>query len=292
MTKKAKKPLKLTPKRSPPPPPTNPHRRKWLWVTLAAGATGFGLHVGVQELRRAAAALPENRLHSSMIRVTPQPSWVTINLTEKILADAELDLSSAKLTDRDLPARLAAAFERSPWVSSVRVKAGVRVLDIDAEYRKPVLSAPWRDWACYLSADGVVLPPDPETDKQAFRRCLILELPDGSEPPKVGQRFTEPSVLAAARLAESLGDAVERLKLTSISTKADGQITLTTKGGSKILWGSMSAADDASDVRRKLALLETAADAKHQLDGPGSPLIYDLTTDARSLVGQPLAPKR
>jgi hypothetical protein len=95
--------------------------------------------------------------------------------------------------------------------------------------------------------------------------------------------------LAAARLAELLGEAVERMRLSSVSASADGRITLTTLGGSKIEWGMASSSDD--EVARKLALLETACDAKHRLDGPGAPLRYDLTAQARSLVGQPLAPK-
>ena len=290
MTKKAKKAPRTAAKRPTSPAPANPKLRKLLWVTLAAAATGLGLHAGVQGLREAAGALPENKLNRSMLQVTPQPSWVTVDLTEKILADADLDLSSAKLTDRDLLRRVAAAFEGSPWVKTVRIKSGVRVLHVEVEYRKPVLSIPWKDWACYLSSDGVVLPPDPETDKQAFRRCLILELPSDSEPPKVGQRFTDPSVLAAARLAELLGEAVERMRLLSITASADGRITLSTKGGSKVEWGRTSSSDD--DVARKLALLETACDARHRLDGPGAPLRYDLTADVRSLVGQPLAPKK
>ena len=292
MTKKTKKPIKAAPKAVGKRPATVVlanvlPRRKLLWVSLAAAATGLGLHASVQGLRAVAGSLPENRLRQSMLHVSPQPPWVTVDLTAKILADAGFDLSAATLTDRNLLPRLAEAFERSPWVSSVRIKAGVRVLNIDATYRKPVLSIPWKDWACYLSADGVVLPPDPETDKQAFKRCLVLEGFGDVPPPTIGQRFTDPVLLAAASLAEALGAAVDEMNLLSIAASADG-MTLTTMGGSKIKWGRYAVGDDPGEVRWKIARLETACDDQHKLDGPGTPLFYDLTTDARALVGQPM----
>jgi hypothetical protein len=296
MTKKARKPIKpqaKTPGKRLPPvvaaaPAVAASRRKLLWVTLTAAATGLGLHAGIQGLRQVAGSLPENRLRMSMLQVTPQPPWVTVDLTKKILADAGFDLATAKLTDPDLLTRLAAAFEESPWVSSVRIKAGVRTLHVDAAYRKPVLSIPWKGWACYLSADGVVLPPDPETDKQAFRRCLVLEGFRDVPPPHVGERFTDPTILAAASLAEALGESVDRMNLLSVAVTADG-VTLTTIAGSKIKWGRYSAGDDPLEFRHKAAKLETACDATHQLDGPGAPFFYDLTTEARALVGQPMA---
>lgn len=288
MSKKSKKTPKAIGKRpTAAMPPVVTPRRKLLWVTLAAAATGLGLHASVQGLREVAGSLPENRLRMSMLHVTPQPPWVTVDLTEKILADAEIDLSTTKLTDPNLLPRLAAAFERSPWVSAVRIKTGVRQISIDAVYRKPVLSIPWKDWACYLSADGVVLPPDPETDKQAFRRCLVLELSGDVPPPHVGQRFTDESVIAAAALADVLGESIERMNLLSITAGSDG-MTLTTTGGSKIKWGKFAAGDDPAEVRWKIGKLETACDGQHKLDGPGSPFVYDLTTNSRSLVGQPL----
>jgi len=289
MTKKAKKPFKAARgagRRRATAAVAAIARRKLLWVALAAAATGLGLHAGVQGLREAAGSLPENRLRLSMLHVTPQPPWVTVDLTQKILADAGFDLETAKLTDTDLLTRLAAAFEQNPWVKSVRLRTGVRSVHIDAKYRKPVVSIPWKDWACYLSADGVVLPPDPETDRQAFKRCLVLEGYSDVPAPRVGQRFSDPVLLAAASLAENLGESVETMNLLSVTASADG-MTLTTLGGSKIKWGRY-AVGDQSEFIRKLRSLETACDERTKLDAPAGPLFYDLTTDARALVGQPM----
>lgn len=151
------------------------------------------------------------------------------------------------ILDRTLAQRLAEAFRQHPWVESVRevrLTFPPRIL-ADVQFRRPVALVSTKSGFYPIDAESVLLPPNDFSPPAAERYPVVKNIRSVPAGP-AGVRWGDPVVLAAARLADTLSLDWTDLQLTAIiapkPAKADvdpGELLfeLSTKGGSKILWG-------------------------------------------------------
>ncbi len=188
----------------------------------------------------------EYRLKRSDIHVPQTPHWVPTGFVQQVLKQAEIN-DDVSILDRELAERLGKAFERHPWVNGpvhVRVTIPARV-DVSFSYRQPVAMVAINDGFYPIDANGLLLPPEdfPPSEIGRFPRIVGVGAPPNGT---IGEAWGDERVTGAARLASVLGQYWEEFKLNSIEVprretaelKYDElQFVITTKGGSRIIWG-------------------------------------------------------
>jgi hypothetical protein len=169
---------------------------------------------------------------------------------ELFLAELQYDVGlddQLNLLDDGLTTRLAKTFAQHPRVAKVeRIIIGPgKKLHVELRYRLPVLAVPVNGTLRTVDSDGVVLPPGVSTNGTLSWR----EIGETPLPPMVpsGNMWADHRMLAAARTAEFLGGDRETLGLASAGATEDGEVTLWTKSGATIVWGTVPGEEKANE---------------------------------------------
>jgi hypothetical protein len=211
----------------------------------------------------------EYRLHSAQIHITQPPHWVPHNLVEQVVAQAGLP-EQLSLLDENLARDLAMAFALHPWVEEVvSVKKSFQAVDVKLNYRRPVAMVHVKQGLYPIDVHGVLLPPHDFSASNAkiFPQITkVLSTPQGP----AGSDWGDPVVLEAARLAAEIAPYWKKLQLAEIVCPRTPQVsddlnsgvyTLTTIGGSEIVWGHPPGADHPGEptTSQKIERLENYA---------------------------------
>jgi hypothetical protein len=187
-----------------------------------------------------------------------------------------------------LARRVKEAFEFHPWVASVEriTKRAPSTLEIELKYRKPVAAVESGDvgGVTFLLIDehAVRLP---EADLSEIERRYLPRISGVTGRPLVGDVWNDPRVVGGAKLAASLADVWQQLRLVEIlaairPSAADQQevydFEIITSGGTRIVWGvapgqESSSGESAFDQKRKRLLDYTAQHGQlESIDGPAA----------------------
>lgn len=234
------------------------------------------------------AARPEYRLATKQIRIVPMPERpVPENLLEQVRELGKLPRELSML-DETLSAKVADAFARHPWIArvvSVRKSYPANVI-VELEYRQPVGMVQVKGGRFPIDVAGVVLPPGDFTAADLKRFPTI----QGPTPPASlhpGVAWKDPSLQAAARLAQLLAPTWSKLRLESIivpsrlDSKNDAtKITLKLQagGGSQIIWGRAPGTEHPGELTttQKIGRLEKYLTEFGGFDRPNGPYEIDI----------------
>jgi hypothetical protein len=211
---------------------------------------------------------PEYRLTFRQIQITPRPEGsVPENLIEQVekLAGLSRELS---VLDDNLTSEIANAFRKHPWVSNVvRVqKSFPASVVVQLEYRRPVAMVQVAGGRVPIDIDAIVLPTD-DFSTSDFGRYPLIQNVTSKPAARPGIAWSDPALLAAARLASLLGEKWTSLKLEAISIPRnldpsldinDISLELQGIGGSRILWGRTPGSDHPGELEpaQKIRRLE------------------------------------
>lgn len=281
------------------PPLREPIRRLLFRPRVWAGLVFLlALGVGSQMLwRRSSPTIarhPQYQLTPDSIHITPPPAWIRSDLKAQVLRDAGLTTLSV-LDDWDtLSRRVKDAFEFHPWVASVeRIEKRLpAALEIELNYRRPIAAVESGD-----SSGVSLLPIDenavrlPEGDLTEVELRYLPRISGVTGRPLVGDTWNDPRVVGGARLAASLYDVWQKLRLVEIiaglqsASDNDSQMysfDIITTGGTRIVWGTApgqeSTAGEAAFDQKRQRLLEYAT--QHgKLDSIYGPEEIDLRSE-------------
>lgn len=236
-------------------------RRAFLAATAVFVALGAGWYFGTRAWHRI-AALEEFRVFPGDLELPPVP-WLD---REAFLADVRRTDPSGILRGGcsyftpDLAARVAAAYEASPWVRRVQAvrRRFPNRLEIRLSVREPFAEVRWPlsggasggrgEGRAVVDRSGIVLSPrvyrfPPEG---LGRPPILLERRPGA-PPQEGGRWACEEVAAALALLRYLEERPElrRLEMTGLHVRTEGGLlrrerlclVLRTERGPDILWG-------------------------------------------------------
>jgi hypothetical protein len=211
-----------------------------------------------------------------------------------VLRDAALTSLSVLDDGVALTRRVKDAFEFHPWVASVeritrRLPASI---EIELTYRQPIAAVESRD------SDGVTYLP---IDENAVRlpdgdltpaECRYLPRISGvTGRPRVGDAWNDPRVAGGAKLAASLGDVWQKLRLVEIiavlqSAPHDDTpvyaFEIVTTGGVRVVWGAapgqQTPAGESPFDQKRQRLLDYA-DQNGKLESIDGPAAIDVRGD-------------
>jgi hypothetical protein len=176
----------------------------------------------------------------------PPPSWIPAqpDLREEVFRELIRDRRPSRLDD-DLAERLAAAFQRQPWIAQVRRVQPLQTgqVKIDVTYRQPALMVDLPGGIAFVDAQGIVLPPAGFTPVEAakYPRLSGVELRLTAV---AGQRWMDGRVLGGAEIAAALSPVWEAYQMRQIvpvgDVSGENSFTIFTRGLSgvkRILWG-------------------------------------------------------
>ena len=230
----------------------------------------------------------EYKLAFSQVQITPRPDRpVPVDLLDQVERLAEM-CKELSILDENLTSELANAFAKHPWVSKVvRVqKSFPAAVVVELQYRRPVAMVQVPGGRIAVDADAVVLPTQDFSKADIERYPQIINI--SSKPTsKPGTVWNDPALIAAAKLANLLGDkwtalkldAISIPKITSSSVTADAiTLELKAKGGSKILWGRMPGSDHPGelDASQKIRRLENYLTEFGDFVQPNGPYEIDI----------------
>ena len=190
------------------------------------------------------------RFETSQIEITPPPHWVPHDVVEQVVKRAGLP-HEMSLLDESVTQRIAAAFERHPWIKgNVRVRTAVPArVQVDVEYREPVamvsVSSGPKSGLFPIDVDGILLP-GADFPPAEIAKYPVIENVATAPRGRAGDEWGDARVLGAARLAVLLKPNWKEFGLKSIrvpsasGTKVaaeDLSYQLGTTGGSRIVWG-------------------------------------------------------
>jgi len=234
-----------------------PPRRRFavgLLLVAAMGAVAAGAVFGLVRLRGRVREAPMFQVSAETLRLVKGPSW----MTPAILADLDLLVLDPEfperfsLLDPGISARLAAAYERSVWVERVKriEKHDPRVdptrppLEIVLAFRRPAAFVETPRGYCLVDAEGVRLPGMYREPQVGARRFLVLR-GVATPPPEPGRVWSDASLLAGVKVAQTVAPQRERFRLAWIDVSNVGgrrdpresEIALVTASGTRIKWG-------------------------------------------------------
>jgi hypothetical protein len=195
------------------------------------------------------AAAPELNLPRDQWNWTPTPEWIAVDPGRQALEHAGLADDGAPLGRADLVPAVAGALEKSPWVESVRATKGPASFSVEIRYRQPVLFVPVGEGTrgCYVDRHGIVIPAE-QARSSGLREAFIFEGRPQRELPGVGNPFTDPHVVEAAKLADFLLAVKVRLDLAAIVGPSEqAEWTLRARRGSRFLWGRLGAVEQEEE---------------------------------------------
>lgn len=252
-----------------------------LLAALASG--GYALWCAVREH---VVASEQYEVTADSVTITSPPDWIRSDVKAEVVRDASLEGPLSILDDR-LSRRLYEAFEAHPWVAKVErvMKRPPNAVEVELVYRRPVLMVQVPGGLLPIDAEGVQLLTRDFSPLEAGRYPRLTEIEVATGPP-AGTRWTDPRVVAAARLAAVLSDAWEELGLHRIALDAEGPATsgnlfefdLYAKDGTRIRWGAAPTAEEAEQkaAAEKLARLRKYHADRGSLEGPRGPQQIDL----------------
>jgi hypothetical protein len=262
--------------------------RVWAGLLFVLGL-GYGAHYAWQRSGPLVAQHPQYQLTAESIHITPPPPWIRSDVKAQVLRDARLVGTVSVLDDWDtLSQRIKDAFEFHPWVASVEriTKRVPAALEIELRYRKPVAAVESGE-----SGGVTFLPIDehavrlPEADLTQTERRYLPRITGVTGRPVVGEVWSDPRVIGGARLAASLADVWQQLRLVEIMAALNSSpydetqvcnFEIITTGGTRIVWGAapgqeVSAGEAAFDLKRKRLLDYTAQHGQlESIDGPAA----------------------
>lgn len=215
----AKKPAR---KRSPKPEPFRWGRLlRLVPAVVAVGGVFAGLYyagrwAGAEVAARERYAVPVDELRVNTPPHTPPAKFLT---EVRLLGNLP---DTVQAVDPALPAQLAEAFRKHPWVDDVTAvgvepDGGVRV---ELKFRTPVLAIRWNGTPRVVTASGVLLPAEADTDG-----LPVLKTERTVKDAADGQPWPEPDVKRAAELvSRHPAKAVERTRTGWRLTDADGKV--------------------------------------------------------------------
>lgn len=220
--------------------------RPSLLLPVALIGAGFALLPAIRAMAPDLSARPEYRLRTADIVIPDPPRWIPSDFAEKVLRDAGLP-EEVSVLDPDLVEQIHGAFEQHPWVQApVQVRSSVPArIEVEFDFRQPVAMVEVSDGFYPVDDEGVLLPPADFPPSELTRYPTIA----GMRSPPVGglgASWGDARVIGAARLAVVLMPYWEDWKLKAIEVPVrqradqkyeDLEFTVTTLGGSRIIWG-------------------------------------------------------
>ena len=234
------------------------------------------------------ASRSEYRLATRQIRLIPAPDGpVPANLLDQVREQAKLP-RELSLLDEKLASKLADAFAGHPWIAkvvSVR-KSYPATVTVEVKYRTPVGMVQVKGGRFPIDASGVVLPPGDFAAEDLKRYPTIQGLVSSSSI-RPGMAWKDPSLLAAARLAELLAPRWGELHLESIVVPSRSGpasdltrivLELRASGGSKIIWGRVPGTEHPGELTtaQKIGRLEKYLTEFGGFDRPNGPYEIDI----------------
>lgn len=136
--------------------------RSMTWTLVVAVVVGGGAW-GLKQLERRVLAVSAESAPELGVRLTGRPGWMPSDVLRRIAGDLTADCGG--YYDRDLTRRVYENALSEPWISSVKSvrkyrsdAAGLAVVEVEAEYRRPVARAGSNGRYYFVDADGVRLP--------------------------------------------------------------------------------------------------------------------------------------
>lgn len=252
-----------------------------LLAALASG--GYALWRAV---RAHVIASEQYEVTADTVTITSPPEWIRSDVKAEVVRDASLE-GPLSILDEQLSRRLFEAFEAHPWVAKVErvLKRPPNAVEVELVYRRPVLMVQVSGGLLPIDNEGVQLLPRDFSPLEAGRYPRLTEIEVATGPP-AGTRWTDPRVVAAARLAAVLIDAWEELGLHRMALAADVaaasgnlfEFELFTREGTRIRWGAAPTAEDAEQkaAAEKLARLRRYHADRGSLEGSRCPREIDL----------------
>ncbi len=230
----------------------------------------------------------EYRLALDKVVIDPAPvAPIPADLFEQVQKRAELP-NELSVLDRDLPRRLAEGFALHPWIARV---VEVRnefpsAVKVTVEYRQPVALVHVPNGYYAVDKDGILLPPQDFSKADASEYIAVKGIT--STPQNgAGQRWDDPAVTAAAKLAELLAPKWKQLQVATIiapqnvsaATESDAlQFDLETQTGTRILWGRAPGTQHPGELTptQKLGRLNKYLAEFGSFDRPSGPYEIDI----------------
>jgi len=234
-----------------------------------------------------ASDLAEYQFPTRSLRLVPAPpSWVSPTLLDEALALGNLP-DTVSLLDERLTANLARAFRQHPWVARVvRVRRTREPgIVVELEYRRPAALVERQGGLLPVDVEGVLLPPSASPHEAAEALPVVRGIVSAA-PPAPGQRWDDPLVAGAAALAAVLAPHWDEFQLSAIEPPTavtpeqadDGEYVLTTRGGSRILWGRSPGNGHPGELspEQKIGRLQACIDRYGGFDQPQGPYEIDI----------------
>lgn len=233
-----------------------PKATPWRGAAVSAAAavltlTAVGMNRGAAWMRSKLADQPSMQLAGMDLGISARPDWLSLDVGERIAQEAGWRADSFDLSESGLVERIAQRMQKSPWVESVRVQKSQRRLDVNIQYRRPLLMVMVGNQrrGFYAAADGTVLPAEGAT-QSAIDSCLALEGFALAAVPELGDRVRDPRWAEVVRIAESLKPHRQQFPVTTIvlrpETNGVVRYLLRTTGSREILWGPPLPTDAAT----------------------------------------------
>ncbi len=241
--------------------------RPLVLLFLVVGVVAYGTFFQGWRLLPDLSGRHEFRVKAEEIHFTDPPAWVPKTFLRQVIREGSLP-EEFSLLDDDIVDKVAAAFQKHPWVErviSVRKDFAHRIV-VNLEYRKPAAIVNVDSNRYPIDKNAVLLPP-PNFPQEADELPLIRHARSAPEDAKVGMAWHDRAVEGAARIAAVVGPTWKKLNLTSIdipespsaNQKPDDVVyELRAAGGSRILWGRAPGTDHPGELTpaQKLGRLE------------------------------------
>lgn len=219
------------------------------------------------------------------VAMTPPPAWVPAGLKTEVLRGAGLDQPQS-LLDEDLARRYHTAFSLNPWVRSVRVTKHPDGVQVDLNYREPVLMVEVSGRLEPVDAEGIRLP---EGDIAPAGKTRLPRLSGVSHGPSgpAGTAWGSEQVTAAARVAAALAPSWTELGLANLEAAArtfrtpesapDLFYLFTKSRRTRIIWGHAPGISSSEpSAEEKVSRLKRYLSASGSFDAGEESLDLDL----------------
>lgn len=284
---------------------SRPRRFRRLRVALilaTIAGLSWGGHVLWEQVAPEVIHRERYLLPADAITVTPTPAWITVDVREQVIKNADLDRRLSVVDDEFLK-EINTAFALHPWVEAVSEikKEYPPAVQIELIYRKPIAAVEStlgdsrrRDergamQLLPIDRNGIHLPAAdvPEVGLRYLPRIL-----DIVGRPLPGQAWDDPRVAGALNLSEHLNSDWERLYLAEILPSPRPEINgqhryylydLITRGGTRIVWGAAPEVNPPGEAtfEEKLARLNRCVRRTGPLNSVRGPKIVDVRNGER-----------
>jgi hypothetical protein len=260
-----------------------------LLALTVVGFLGWGfqlcwLHYSPSIIHRPCYLVP-----GQQITISPPPEWINADIRGEVVRNAGLD-GQLSILDDDFVSAIRSAFLLHPWIASVDriTKSYPPAVHVCLSYRRPIavveMSGPTGAELLPVDKLGIRLPASsyPEISIHTLPRIGNIV----GRPPE-GQKWDDPRVAGAAKLADQLTDLWQQFHLVDILPSARPEIrgkhryflfNLVTRGGTRIVWGaaSQSGPPGEADFATKLKRLKQCAQRCGPLDSVRGPAVVDI----------------